>query len=281
MMKTKNRPQTQVGALAFLLLLLVAWSIHRDQSPSAVPASLGRQAGYELITRYPHDPKAYTQGLVFWQGNLYESAGLYGESSLRQVELASGRVLRHIPLDEQYFGEGLAAWGQKLYQLTWRENTGLIYSLPGLEAAGSFSYPTEGWGLTSDGTELILSDGSDQLTFLDPLSLVATRSLSVTLDGQPLRNLNELEYIHGNVYANIYLTDMVARIDPHSGAVLSMIDLSGLMPAENAQVPGEVLNGIAYDPQQDRLFVTGKHWAWLYEIRLKEANVQDQAGSTW
>jgi len=270
-----THPRFILLALVLLALLLAFAALQKPDpaGPNAIPDELGPSLTYEIVSRYPHDPTAYTQGLVFHAGVFYESAGLYGESSLREVDPQTGTVNRQSRLPDAYFAEGLVLLGGKLYQLTWREQTGFIYDLD-FNLLNTFTYPTEGWGLTTDGTYLILSDGSDKLTFYDPETFSPAREVSVTWNGQPVRLLNELEYIQGAVWANIYLTDQIARIDPASGAVLSMLDLTGLQPAANAAVPGEVLNGIAYDPESGRLFVTGKHWPWLYEIRLSNPEIQ-------
>lgn len=226
--------------------------------------------GYRVVATYPHDTEAFTQGLIFYDGQLYEGTGLNGESSLRRVDLASGTVLQRIDLPAEYFGEGIALFNDRIYQLTWQNKIGLIYDRASFTQLGSWSYETEGWGLTHDGSQLIMSDGSDTLRFLDPQTLAVQRSVQVRAEGQPVTRLNELEYIDGQVYANIWQTDMIARIDPQSGAVTAWIDLSGLLPLEERLPNTDVLNGIAYDPATDRLFVTGKRWPKLYEIALVE-----------
>lgn len=224
--------------------------------------------GLEIVRSWPHDPQAFTQGLVYQEGRLYESTGIYGESSLREVELETGRVLRKHDLDEQYFGEGLALLGGKLYQLTWRSHVGFIYDAATFQPLGQFSYTGEGWGLTTDGTSLILSDGTSTLRFLDPVTFAVQRTVTVTNAGHELSRLNELEYVHGEVYANVWTRDLIARINPATGLVTGWIDLTGLLAPEDQGGDGNVLNGIAYDAANDRLLVTGKRWPRLFQIRL-------------
>lgn len=224
---------------------------------------------YQVVAEYPHDSGAFTQGLVYTNGVLYEGTGLYGRSSLRKVDLQSGEVLRSVPLADEYFGEGITLFGEKIYQLTWQEQQGFIYREEDFAQFATFEYATEGWGLTHDGEQLIMSDGSATLFFRDPETLEETRRVLVTSDLGPVTNLNELEYVNGEVYANIWQTDWIARIDPESGLVVGWIDLRGLLGPEHRQdQPVDVLNGIAYDAENDRLFVTGKLWPRLFEIEL-------------
>ena len=234
----------------------------------AVPETLRQALSYELLATHPHDSACYTQGLVIDEGVFYESCGLYGKSSLRKVNPADGSVLAEVALDPKYFAEGLVLLDGKLYQLTWQENTGFVYDADTLEHLSSFHYQTQGWGLTTDGSALILSDGTNTLYWLDPGTMQVVRQVRVSYQGQPVEYLNELEFIKGTIFANIYLTDTIAAIDPQDGNVLSLIALSGLRPEQNLSVHGEVLNGIAYDSLNDRLFLTGKNWANLYEVRL-------------
>ncbi|MGA1283822.1 MAG: glutaminyl-peptide cyclotransferase [Prochlorothrix sp.] len=222
---------------------------------------------YRVLKTYPHDPEAFTQGLLFHDGQLYEGTGLWGRSSLRRVTLATGEVQQQHNLEDRYFGEGLALWGDRLIQLTWRSGRGFVYDRATFQLLQTFQYPTEGWGLTQDGDALILSDGSDRLYFLDPETFQLRRYLTVKDGDRPINRLNELEYINGEVWANIWLDTRIARIDPATGQVLAWIDLAGLDPTAQ-QNPDAVLNGIAYDAQGDRLFVTGKLWSRLYEIEI-------------
>jgi len=234
----------------------------------AVPEPLAQTLSYEILNTFPHDPTCYTQGLVIDGGVFYESCGLYGQSSLRKVEPTSGVVQAESDLSVNYFAEGLVLLDGKLYQLTWQENTGFVYDASTLELKSTFHYQTQGWGLTTDGSALILSDGSNTLYWLDPGSMQVLRQVNVSYEGQPVEYLNELEYINGTLFANIYLTDTIVAIDPKDGRVISLIDLTGLRPKQNSAMQGEVLNGIAYDDQNDKLYVTGKNWPNLYEIRL-------------
>ena len=227
---------------------------------------------YQILHEYPHDPSAFTQGLVYTNGQMFESTGLYGRSSLREVELETGRVLRNQPLDASLFAEGLALVDGKLIQLTWQNQLGFVYEPATFTALRTFTYTYEGWGLAFDGQQLILSDGTPTLRFLDPITLTSTHQITVTDHGQPVDELNELEYVRGEVWGNIWQTNLIARIDPHTGNVLGWIDLTGLLAQSAATAapnqPVDVLNGIAYDEANDRLFVTGKLWPRLFEIRL-------------
>lgn len=225
--------------------------------------------GYEVVNTYPHDPKAFTQGLVFHNGELLESAGGYGESTLRRVELKTGKVLKRVEVDRQFFAEGLALVNGKLYQLTWQNQRGFVYDPATFEKTGEFAYTGEGWGLTHDGDSLVLSDGTSQLRFLDPRDYRVKRAINVTDRGRPVEQLNELEYVKGEIFANVWHRNAVARIDPQTGRVKGWIDLSGLLKPGEVSDEEAVLNGIAYDEAGDRLFVTGKLWPKLFEVRLK------------
>lgn len=268
--KTTQKPKSYrlFIALAALALFLLVMRL-RIPASNSVPKDLGANAAVSVLAKYPHDPASFTQGLLYADGVLYESAGLYRQSTLRKLELETGAVLLEERLDEQYFAEGLTLLEGKLYQLTWKENKGFIYDPQDFSQLGTFTYSTEGWGLTTDGSSLILSDGSANLYFIDPQTMQTSRTLQVTLDGAPLERLNELEYIHGEIYANIWYKDLIARINPESGKVIGVIDCSSLRDGENAPLPKDVLNGIAYDPQGDRLFITGKNWPWIYEVSLE------------
>lgn len=223
--------------------------------------------GYRVIAAYPHDPAAFTQGLVYYQGDFYEGTGLRGHSSLRKVGMETGRVLQYRALPDVYFGEGVTLFGDRLYQLTWQSHVGFIYDRASFDFLTSFKYPTEGWGLTHNGRELIMSDGTPTLHFLKPDTLQELRQVSVWDEHGPVWRLNELEYIDGEVYANVWQTDRIARIDPETGRVKAWIDLSGLLPPDDR--PGaNVLNGIAWDAEGGRLFVTGKLWPKLFQIEL-------------
>jgi glutamine cyclotransferase len=223
---------------------------------------------YRVIHAYPHDPQAFTQGLIYLDGHLFESTGLEGQSSLRQVDLESGRVLEQRDVPKQYFAEGLTDWGSTLVQLTWQSHIGFVYDRATFHLLRSFQYSGEGWGLTQDGKRLILSDGSATLRFLDPNTFKEVRRITVTDHGKPVTKLNELEYIHGEIYSNIWYSNKIARISPQTGRVLGWIDLTGIIPSVELQSTDAVLNGIAYDAQHDRLFVTGKLWPRLFEIKV-------------
>lgn len=222
--------------------------------------------GYRVVNAFPHDPQAFTQGLVYYDGFLLESTGKYGESTLRRVELESGRVLQMHSLSEDLFGEGITVFGDRIYQLTWQNRVAIVYHKQSFEELGRFRYDGEGWGLTDDGTHLIMSDGSATLRFVDPENFRVVRRLLVRSQGRRVDRLNELQYIHGQIFANILYQDRIARISPKTGEVTGWIDLRTLWPGRRDRE--SVLNGIAYDQQNDRLFVTGKNWPRLYEIQL-------------
>lgn len=223
---------------------------------------------YRVVNVYPHDPDAFTQGLVYHDGIFYEGTGLKGSSSLRKVAIETGEVLQIHNLAPEYFGEGIALVGDRIWQLTWREQTAFLYDRETFQQLNTFGYPTEGWGLTYDGTRLIMSDGSANLYFRDPETFQLLAQVQVRDDQGPVVRLNELEFIDGQVYANVWQTDRVAVIDPASGNVTAWIDLAGLLDPEDVTQPVDVLNGIAYDAANDRLFVTGKLWPKLFEIEL-------------
>ncbi|MEO8809126.1 MAG: glutaminyl-peptide cyclotransferase [Rhodanobacter sp.] len=228
-----------------------------------------RVYGYQVVHAYPHDTSAYTEGLFYKDGFLYESTGEKGASSVRKVQLETGKVLQQHVLPAQYFGEGIIDWKDELVQLTWQSETGFVYGLADFKLRRTFSYPGEGWALTRDTKHIYMSDGSSVLRILDPDTLKATGSIMVTADGVPVTNLNELEWVDGEIYANVWLTNRIARIDPATGHVVGWIDLTGLFDVNTLPAPGnDVLNGIAWDARHKRLFVTGKHWPKLFEIKL-------------
>lgn len=227
--------------------------------------------GYRILETYPHARDAFTQGLFFDDGALYESTGQYGESSLRQVDLTSGDVMRRTDLPQSFFGEGSAFVDGDIFMLSWREGSALRYGAEDFTLKNSYSYKGEGWGLTYDGESLIMSDGTPQLRFIDPDTFVEERRVEVTLRGKPLKQLNELEWIDGAVYANVWKTNALVRIDPETGVVTGIVDMRGLLEAEDI-IPGEtdVLNGVAYAGEKDVLYVTGKYWPKLFKIELVE-----------
>jgi glutamine cyclotransferase len=261
------------GATAILALAACGRGVAETASVipplPADPAAPAARYTYEVVRAWPHDRGAFTQGLLVRNGSLLESTGLNGFSSLREVELSTGRVLKQVPVAREYFAEGLAVIGDRAFQLTWQSQRGFVYDADTFRQLETFTYEGEGWGLTTDGTQLVLSDGTSRLRLLDPRTFAVTRTINVTLDGVPLAQLNELEWINGEIFANVWQTDTVVRIDPATGKVRGVIDFSGLLPAAERAPDTDVLNGIAYDPATGRLLVTGKHWPKLYEVRLK------------
>ena len=225
---------------------------------------------YKIVATYPHDPKAFTEGLEYHDGFLYESTGLNGESSIRKVDLATGAVLKNMPLSTVYFGEGITFFGGRLFQLTYTSGIGFVYDAKTWQQRANFHYSGEGWALTHDDKRLIMSDGSSALRFLDPATQRELGRVVVRDGTRPVPNVNELEYIEGEVWANIWQTELIARIDPRSGQVNSWVDLSGLLQKAGLTPDADVLNGIAYDAQKKRIFVTGKRWPKLFEIRVVE-----------
>jgi glutamine cyclotransferase len=221
----------------------------------------------QVIREFPHDPSSYTQGLIFRDGRLYESTGLYGQSAILLVELESGEALKRNSLPDEFFGEGMTEFMNRIYQLTYRESVGFIYDPITLEAQGQFTIPTEGWGLDHDQEYLIRSDGSAQLYYIDPVTLQTVRVTPVQSELGPVHKINELEFIEGEIWANIFLTSCIARIDPVTGTVVGWIDLGELLTPEEAQF-AEMPNGIAYDPVSKRIFVTGKFWPKLFEVKI-------------
>jgi glutamine cyclotransferase len=224
--------------------------------------------GYRVVKAYPHDEQAFTQGLVYVDGHLYESTGLNGRSTLREDDLETGRVLREVNVPSQYFAEGLTNWGSTLVQLTWQSHVAFVYDRATFRLLRTAHYPWEGWGLTQDGKHLILSDGSETIRFLNPENFSEVRRIDVTDHGKPVKQLNELEYIHGEIYANVWMTDRIARISPVTGKVLGWIDLAGILPAIELRSSDAVLNGIAYDAAHNRIFVTGKLWPRIFQVEV-------------
>ncbi len=254
-------------AVAFLALaaILGGTAVSALQRREPVTAPVSR---FEVVKVYPHDPQAFTQGLVFSGGVLYEGTGLNGRSGIRKVKLENGEVLQVQALEQRHFGEGIALVDDAIVQLTWQSGVGFVYDRTTFQRTRTFSYPGEGWGLTYDGTRLIMSDGSATLRFLDPETLQQTGKLQVHDGSRPVERLNELEVVKGEIFANIWQTDRIARISPKTGLVTGWIDLAGLLDPRDAHGV-DVLNGIAYDAKADRLFVTGKLWPKLFEIRIK------------
>jgi glutamine cyclotransferase len=253
------RAQVAVACLLGLLTLFAGARLRAE------PAPLLR---WRVVSAHPHDPAAFTQGLLLHDGVLYESTGLRGRSQVRRVQPASGRVLLARNLDGVLFAEGLALVDQRLFQLTWQAGRGFIYSVPELRLLGEFSYPGEGWGLAYDGTRLFMSDGSDRLRIIDPQGFVERSRLAVHDDGAPVARLNELEFARGRLFANVWGSDRIARIDPRSGRVTGWLDLGGLLGPMAAGA--DVLNGIAYDDATDQLWVTGKLWPRIFVLEVAE-----------
>jgi glutamine cyclotransferase len=238
--------------------------------PLAAPAQ--QTDTYQVLHTYPHDAQAFTQGLVYVDGHLYESTGIKGQSSLRMEDLETGKIDRFLEVPDKYFAEGLTNWGTTLIQLTWQSHIALVYDRLTFRLLRTLPYSGEGWGLTQDGKSIILSDGTASLRFLDPETFHEIRRITVRDHGAPVTQLNELEFIHGQIYANIWYSDRIACISPATGRVLGWIDLTGLLPKADHSSPGAVLNGIAYDQAHDRLFVTGKLWPKLFEIKVVPAH---------
>ncbi len=254
-------------------VITVGCKTANDPSTAGSGASVPRY-GYEVVNTWPHDTQAYTQGLVFQNGQFIESTGQEGRSSLRRVERETGNILKRIPVPSPYFAEGIALLNGKIYQLTWEHQLGFIYDATTFDKIGEFKYHGEGWGLTTDGTSLIMTDGSHRIRFINPDNFQVVKTISVLDGGRPINNLNELEYVQNEIYANIWHSDEIARINPQTGSVVGWIDLRGLRPANEVSDPEAVLNGIAYDEGSNRLFVTGKLWSKLFEIRLKPQSSQ-------
>ncbi|QGJ70338.1 Glutaminyl-peptide cyclotransferase [Planctomycetales bacterium 10988] len=250
-----------LGILGFL----VWWP---TMGPSAEMLQAPTWYACRVVNTYPHDPQAFTQGLVYDDGELLESTGLYGESSLRRVELKTGKVLQQINISSTYFAEGITLWDGQIVQLTWRNRQGFLFDADSFKQTDQFRYAGEGWGLTHDGLHWIMSDGSNILRFIDPETREVVRKLPVFDRRFPVKELNELEYIDGEIYANLWHRDRIARISPESGQVTGWIDLRNLLPAHLRPNPEAIPNGIAYDPEEDRLFLTGKNWPKLYEVQL-------------
>jgi glutaminyl-peptide cyclotransferase len=267
---TAHRPLRRLAAgvvLAVRLLSALQTSAAETgtgaDSAQAIPVY-----GFAVVKAWPHDRGAFTEGLAYFDGMLLESTGLYGSSTLRKVELSTGRVLQEIRVPDRYFGEGATVLDGKIYQLTWRSQRGFVYDLKTMRLQGEFSYSGEGWGLTTDGRSLIMSDGTNRIRFLDPATFRVTRTIGVFSHGRPLDMLNELEYVKGELYANVWQTEFVVRIDPATGGLLGSIDFVGLLPAADYAPGTDVMNGIAYDAPEDRLFVTGKNWPKLFEVKV-------------
>ncbi len=272
MPRDNDMPHQTAGQCSPLELnwMLSSKSYRRSASALVLIAAAFAHAAdsYQIVHAYPHDQQAFTQGLIYIDGHLYESTGMKGRSSLREEELGTGRILQFHEVPDQYFAEGLTDWKNTLVQLTWQSHLALVYDRATFRLLRTFSYPGEGWGLTHDTKALILSDGTATLRFFDPDTFHELRRVNVKDNGKPVTELNELEYIHGEIYANIWHADRIARISPATGRVIGWIDLKGLMPRSQLSDDEAVLNGIAYDAVHERLLVTGKLWPKIFEIAL-------------
>ncbi|MGC1105523.1 MAG: glutaminyl-peptide cyclotransferase [Candidatus Acidiferrales bacterium] len=259
-----RKPKFLLRLLLFSAVVISGATLKAQTKPASY--------GYRIVHAYPHDPNAFTQGLIYLDGYLYESTGLNGQSSLRRVDLRTGLVLQRHDLDAELFGEGLTNWRSTLVQLTWKAHTGFVYDRATFRLLRTFHYEGEGWGLTQDGVHIILSDGSSSLRLLDPQTFQEVKRIVVSDGGVEVHDLNELEYIHGQIYANVWQTDLIAIISPKDGHVTGWIDLDGLQPESVRGNSNAVLNGIAFDAAHNRLFVTGKLWPKLFEIQLVRKN---------
>ena len=274
----KNSNRLLIIAIASIAAIVAVFVVTRLRSKEQEPVratdnkpAQAQRVSYEVVASHPHDPGAFLQGLVWHDGGFYESTGQYGASSLRRVEFPSGKVIKQVKLTPDLFGEGLALVGDRLVQLTWTTKRGFVYDRETLKVLKEFTYQNEGWGLAYDGKDLIMSDGSDQLTYLDAETYQPKRVLRVTRDGRPVTELNELEFIEGEIWANVWHQDVILRIDPATGQVAKVIDLRGIIKREMlGGNPEAVLNGIAYDAQGKRIFVSGKMWPLIFEIRVNE-----------
>jgi glutamine cyclotransferase len=272
----KTPPTAAVHYIIDMRALIVIAALAASACGPATQAGGIPEYGYEIVHTYPHDPAAFTEGLFYLNGYLYESTGLNGASSLRKVKLETGEVVQKFDWPEAYFGEGIINWQNKLYQLTYKNQTGFIFDLATFAKKGEFQYQGQGWAFTTDGKQIYMDGSRDveaeasdpEIRILDPETLKETGVIKVTDEGQPLKNINELEWMKGEILANIWQTQKIARIDPKSGKVKGWIDLTGLLLPTDRNDKTDVLNGIAYDAAHDRLFVTGKCWPKLFEIRL-------------
>jgi len=254
--------------------LIVAAALAASACGPSTQARALAEYSYEVVHTYPHDRLAFTQGLFYLNGFLYEGTGLEEQSSIRKVKLETGEVVQKRDVPGEYFGEGIVNWKDRLLEITWTTHVGFIYDLLSFAPKSQFEYTGEGWGLTQDGNRIIMSDGTADLRFWDPETLKETGRVHVTADGEPVKDLNELEWVKGEIYANVWQTDTIVRIDPATGKVVGWIDLKGLLSPADRNDQTDVLNGIAYDAKGDRLFVTGKRWPKLFEIRLVKKAAQ-------
>ncbi|MBA7573878.1 hypothetical protein ES708_15679 [subsurface metagenome] len=258
----------KIFVIGLLVLTGVFFIYHYSNLEPSTNSNVIPVYTYKVINTYPHDRSAFTEGLVFEDGVLYEGTGLHGYSTLRRVKLETGQILQIYELSPQFFGEGVTIYGNKIIQLTWKSHIGFVYDKYSFKLLQEFNYPDEGWGITHNGKHLIMSDGTETLHFLDPETFEEISQIEVSANNIPVTRINELEYIQGEIYANIWQTERIARIDPLTGQVIGWINLKGILSPEDHSETVDVLNGIAYDAKNDRLFVTGKFWPKLFEIEL-------------
>ncbi len=261
-----QRPFPSPRLFAFVLLIALFHSV--AQSAQRHLAALTPEYTFKVVRKFPHDPMAFTQGLAYRDGYFYEGTGRNGQSSLRQVRMETGEIVRKVDLPPQFFGEGVTLLGDEIVQLTWQSHLGFVYRLSDFRWLRSFSYSGEGWGITTNGHEVFMSDGTSEIRVLDRNTLAEKRRFAVHDGSTPVTQLNELEFVEGEIFANVWQTDRIARISPATGKVVGWIDLTGILSPHQRSGPDAVLNGVAYDPQGKRLFVTGKLWPTLFEIRL-------------
>ena len=270
----------KILVIGLLVLTGVFFIYHSSNLEPSTNSNVIPVYTYKVVNTYTHDRSAFTEGLVFKDGVLYEGTGLHGYSTLRRVKLETGEILQICELPPQLFGEGVAIYGNKIIQLTWQSNIGFVYDKYSFKLLQEFNYPDEGWGITFDGKHLIMSDGTSTLHFLNPETFEEINQIEVTVNDIPVNRINELEYIQGEIYANIWQTECIARINPLTGQVVGWIDLKGILSPEGHIETVDVLNGIAYDAKNNRLFVTGKLWPKLFQIELIEQSTVKSKGET-
>ena len=268
----------KISVIGLLALTGVFFIYHYSNLEPSANSNVIPVYTYKVVNTYPHDRSAFTEGLVFEDGVLYEGTGLRGYSNLRRVKLETGEILQICELPPQFFGEGVTVYGNKIIQLTWQSHIGFIYDKYSFKLLQEFNYPDEGWGIAHDGKHLIMSDGTATLHFLDPETFEEISQIEVSANNTPVTRINELEYIQGEIYANIWQTERIARIDPLTGQVIGWIDLKGILSPEDDSETVDVLNGIAYDIKNSRLFVTGKFWPKLFEIELIRQGTAESKG---
>jgi len=268
----------KISVIGLLVLTGVFFIYHYSNLEPSANSNVIPVYTYKVVNTYPHDRSAFTEGLVFEDGVLYEGTGLRGYSNLRRVKLETGEILQICELPPQFFGEGVTVYGNKIIQLTWQSHIGFVYDKYSFKLLQEFNYPDEGWGITHDGKYLIMSDGTSTLHFLNPETFEEISQIEVSANDIPVTRINELEYIQGEIYANIWQTERIARIDPLTGQVIGWIDLKGILSPEDDSETVDVLNGIAYDLKNSRLFVTGKFWPKLFKIELVGQGTAESKG---